>query len=221
LYLTSCKDITKNNPEELLAFSSKLGVGVRDEVIQAYIKALVSTGQLDKVPLRDIVAHYLPSGSSENNPIFVNTLPEKLTPYSAMKNLGGVLLTLIIIFLLFRGGPLNDLFQNSYVPAETNVNKSFADVKGNEEAKEELRDIVEYLKVPDKFKRMNAKLPKGVLLTGPPGCGKTLMAKAMAGEAGVPFFYVSGSEFEEMLVGVGARRVRTLFSTLAISPYSK
>ncbi|KAI5070565.1 hypothetical protein GOP47_0014908 [Adiantum capillus-veneris] len=89
--------------------------------------------------------------------------------------------------------------------------KTFKDVKGCDEAKEELEEIVEYLKDPAKFTRLGGKLPKGVLLTGPPGTGKTLLAKAIAGEAGVPFFYRAGSEFEEMFVGVGARRVRALF----------
>lgn len=89
--------------------------------------------------------------------------------------------------------------------------KTFKDVKGCEEAKAELEEIVEYLKNPAKFTRLGGKLPKGVLLTGPPGTGKTLLAKAIAGEAGVPFFYRAGSEFEEMFVGVGARRVRALF----------
>ena len=90
--------------------------------------------------------------------------------------------------------------------------KNFGDVKGCDEAKEELQEIVEYLKNPSKFTRLGGKLPKGILLTGSPGTGKTLLAKAVAGEAGVPFFYRSGSEFEEMFVGVGARRVRSLFA---------
>ena len=88
---------------------------------------------------------------------------------------------------------------------------SFADVAGVEEAKEELLEIVEFLKYPERFLALGAKIPKGVLLVGPPGTGKTLMARAVAGEAGVPFFSISGSEFVEMFVGVGASRVRDLF----------
>ncbi|ONM40429.1 ATP-dependent zinc metalloprotease FTSH 11 chloroplastic/mitochondrial [Zea mays] len=89
--------------------------------------------------------------------------------------------------------------------------KTFKDVKGCDDAKKELEEVVEYLKNPSKFTRLGGKLPKGILLTGAPGTGKTLLAKAIAGEAGVPFFYRAGSEFEEMFVGVGARRVRSLF----------
>ena len=88
---------------------------------------------------------------------------------------------------------------------------TFNDVAGVDEAKEELREVIEFLKDPKKFQRLGGKIPKGVLLVGPPGCGKTLIAKAVAGEAGVPFFSISGSDFVEMFVGVGASRVRDLF----------
>ncbi|XP_035540042.1 ATP-dependent zinc metalloprotease FTSH 11, chloroplastic/mitochondrial-like [Juglans regia] len=107
---------------------------------------------------------------------------------------------------------------SSYAPKELNRDvmpeknvKTFKDVKGCDDAKQELEEVVEYLKNPSKFTRLGGKLPKGILLTGAPGTGKTLLAKAIAGEAGVPFFYRAGSEFEEMFVGVGARRVRSLF----------
>ena len=87
----------------------------------------------------------------------------------------------------------------------------FDDVAGADEAKQELQEVVEFLKEPQKFAALGARIPKGVLLVGPPGTGKTLMAKAVSGEAGVPFFSISGSEFVEMFVGVGASRVRDLF----------
>ncbi len=88
---------------------------------------------------------------------------------------------------------------------------NFNDVAGVDEAKEELKEVIEFLKDPKKFQRLGGKIPKGVLLVGPPGCGKTLIARAVAGEAGVPFFSISGSDFVEMFVGVGASRVRDLF----------
>src|SRR6267143_123468 len=95
--------------------------------------------------------------------------------------------------------------------AEKNTKVTFADVAGVDEAKEELREVIEFLKTPEKFTRLGGKIPKGILLVGPPGTGKTLLARAVAGEAGVTFFSISGSEFVEMFVGVGAARVRDLF----------
>jgi cell division protease FtsH len=94
---------------------------------------------------------------------------------------------------------------------EKDVNVRFSDVAGVDEAKDELREVIDFLKTPARFGRLGAKLPKGVLLVGPPGTGKTLLARAIAGEAGVPFFSISGSDFVEMFVGVGAARVRDLF----------
>ena len=93
--------------------------------------------------------------------------------------------------------------------AETGV--MFDDVAGVEEAKQDLEEVVTFLKQPERFSALGATIPRGVLLVGPPGTGKTLLAKAIAGEAGVPFFSLSGSEFVEMFVGVGASRVRDLF----------
>ncbi len=101
--------------------------------------------------------------------------------------------------------------QEDWRVADKNKRITFKDVAGAEEAKEELQEIVEFLKTPQKFLNLGARIPRGVLLMGPPGTGKTLMARAVAGEANVPFFHISGSEFVEMFVGVGASRVRDLF----------
>jgi cell division protease FtsH len=129
--------------------------------------------------------------------------------------------TIIIIWLLWRmmrsvrtGQDQAMSFGRSRARVTRDMERpqvTFSDVAGAEEAKEELAEIVEFLKEPEKFIRLGARIPKGVLMVGPPGTGKTLLARAVAGEAGVPFFSISGSEFVEMFVGVGASRVRDLF----------
>jgi cell division protease FtsH len=125
---------------------------------------------------------------------------------------------LVWMFLIRRmsqGGGMTGLLSigksRAKVYVETDTKTTFADVAGVEEAKEELREVVGFLKDPARFNRLGGRIPKGVLLVGPPGTGKTLLARAVAGEAGVPFFSINGSEFVEMFVGVGAARVRDLF----------
>ena len=127
-----------------------------------------------------------------------------------------ILLIVIMVFFMRQlqaGGTKAMSFgKNRARMLSENQNKiTFKDVAGIEEAKEEVQEIVEFLKNPKKFTRLGGRIPKGVLLVGPPGTGKTLLAKAIAGEAGVPFFIISGSDFVEMFVGVGASRVRDLF----------
>ncbi|MCO5107214.1 MAG: ATP-dependent zinc metalloprotease FtsH [Burkholderiaceae bacterium] len=109
------------------------------------------------------------------------------------------------------GGLMSIGRSKAKVYVETGVGVTFADVAGVDEAKEELREVVGFLKDPQRYGRLGARIPKGILLVGPPGTGKTLLARAVAGEAGVPFFSINGSEFVEMFVGVGAARVRDLF----------
>lgn len=119
----------------------------------------------------------------------------------------------LVIYILVNGeSPFKRaLLGRTFEIQPEEIDVTFADVKGCDESKKELADIVEFLKRPNKFSRLGGKLPKGVLLVGPPGTGKTLLARAVAGEAGVPFFHAAGSEFDEILVGQGARRVRDLF----------
>ena len=128
---------------------------------------------------------------------------------------GLIIVSLVAFWLLMRaasgGGGKVMNFGKTKAKVSTNLKTRFSDVAGAEEEKEELQEVVEFLKNPKKFSDLGAKIPRGVLLVGPPGTGKTLFAKAVAGEAGVPFFSVSGSDFVEMYVGVGASRVRDLF----------
>lgn len=115
---------------------------------------------------------------------------------------------------ILTGGTLRRvLFGDSNEVLQEEIDVTFNDVKGVDEAKQELMEVVEFLKNPTKFSSLGGKLPKGVLLVGPPGTGKTLLARAVAGEAGVPFFHTAGPEFDEILVGQGAKRVRDLFAT--------
>ena len=127
------------------------------------------------------------------------------------------LVMILIYYFVFKrmGGGANaalNLGRNKVkIYDRKEMKTSFNDVAGVDEAKEELREVVDFLKNPKKYQRLGGRIPKGVLLLGPPGCGKTLLARAVAGEANVPFFFMSGSEFVEMFVGLGAARVRELF----------
>ncbi len=163
------------------------------------------------------------SGDKNSKPSFV--LHSATDPYQTnwWEQWGPTILMLagsaiIVIFLFSRlstsiSGTNNKAleFNKSRARRMTNSKVHFDDVAGAEEEKTEMAELVSYLKEPKKYAKFGAKLPKGVLLVGPPGCGKTLLAKAVAGEAGVPFFYISGSDFVEMFVGVGAGRVRDMF----------
>jgi len=167
-----------------------------------------------------------------NAPELITKLKEKAISFDAhpMRNdgaiwglLGNLVFPVLLItglFFLFRrssnlpGGPgqaMNFGKSKARFQMEAKTGVKFDDVAGIEEAKEELQEVVTFLKQPERFTAVGARIPKGVLLVGPPGTGKTLLAKAIAGEAGVPFFSISGSEFVEMFVGVGASRVRDLF----------
>ena len=131
------------------------------------------------------------------------------------------ILPMILIFFMWKflfskmggggGGVMGIGKNNAKVYMESEIKVTFDDVAGQEEAKESLKEVIDFLNAPAKYTEIGAKLPKGVLLVGPPGTGKTLIAKAVAGEAKVPFFSLSGSSFVEMFVGVGASRVRELF----------
>ena len=152
---------------------------------------------------------------------YSNYIPQEVSPIAnfLLTWIGPIFIFILLGQILSRtlskrmGGPGAMQFgkSNAKVYVEAQTGKTFNDVAGQDEAKEALTEIVDFLNNPDKYKEIGAKMPKGALLVGPPGTGKTLLAKAVAGEANVPFFSISGSEFVEMFVGMGAARVRDLF----------
>ncbi|MDD5238408.1 MAG: ATP-dependent zinc metalloprotease FtsH [Candidatus Omnitrophica bacterium] len=162
----------------------------------------------------------------ENDPELLNLMRQNLKSFEVKPprtfwatlffNLGPIFLLIFFWWMMAaRGEQLGNkimTFGKVRPKLQSETEKAtFNDVAGVDEAKEELKEVIEFLKDPKKFQRLGGKIPKGVLLVGPPGCGKTLIARAVAGEAGVPFFSISGSDFVEMFVGVGASRVRDLF----------
>ena len=194
--------------------------GGRNAVVETIDSDLDNKVQRLRVDLPGLTPELI--NNLKNEGISFDVHPVKTTP-PALGILGNLLFPAILIgglILLARrsngmpGGPgqamqFGKTKARFAMEAETGV--VFDDVAGVNEAKEDLEEVVTFLKKPEKFTSVGARIPKGVLLVGPPGTGKTLLAKAIAGEAGVPFFSLSGSEFVEMFVGVGASRVRDLF----------
>jgi cell division protease FtsH len=165
-----------------------------------------------------------------NDPDLAKELDEHKISYTGrhenrfLSNILSWILPLAFFFLIWRFamkkmgpgmGVMSFSKSKAKIFAQSDTKVSFADVAGIDEAREELQEVVEFLSTPEKFQKLGGRIPKGVLLVGPPGTGKTLLARAVAGEAKVPFFSISGSEFVEMFVGVGAARVRDLFSQAA------
>lgn len=165
----------------------------------------------------------IPEGDEEllrllrNNVEVFKIEPPRTLLANLLFSMGPILILILFWWMMAaRGEQLGNRimsFGKARPSVQSEVKKeTFNDVAGVDEAKEELKEVIEFLKDPKKFQRLGGKIPKGVLLVGPPGCGKTLIARAVAGEAGVPFFNISGSDFVEMFVGVGASRVRDLFA---------
>ncbi|TLY16939.1 MAG: ATP-dependent zinc metalloprotease FtsH [Nitrospirae bacterium] len=211
------------------------------EIPYSEFKAAVAAGKVEEVSIGSAVIHgrmkHDPSGPTKEGRLFDTVRVEdpdlirdlqahqvKITGVIESTFLRDLLSWVIPIGLFFavwlfllnrmgqgQGGFMTVGRSKAKIYMEKEVKVGFNDVAGVDEAKEELREVIEFLKTPQKFTRLGGKIPKGILLVGPPGTGKTLLAKAVAGEAGVPFFSISGSEFVEMFVGVGAARVRDLF----------
>lgn len=196
---TTDDNITATDPDGKNAKSSAKNVVVRGTL--ADIERFI-----DDVSVYKVDSYNYIKGS--DNTLLYEFLPILVT---------GILFVVVWIFIMKKmGGGLGGKEMNFGKAKIKNTNDekrktTFEDVAGADEEKEELEEIVEFLKAPDKYNKLGARIPKGVLLVGPPGTGKTLLARAVAGEAGVPFFSISGSDFVEMFVGVGASRVRDLF----------
>ncbi len=156
-----------------------------------------------------------------NNVVIEGKQPEQQSIWTQLLVASFPILVIIAVFMFFmrqmqggaggKGGPMSFGKSKARLLSEDQVKTTFTDVAGCDEAKEEVHELVEFLRDPGKFQRLGGRIPRGVLMVGPPGTGKTLLAKAIAGEAKVPFFTISGSDFVEMFVGVGASRVRDMF----------
>lgn len=197
-----------------------------DKVTQVTVDGLMIRGQrtdnsyftvvrpeiYDPKLIDDLLAH---------NVVVKGTEPHRASLWEQLLVASFPILLFIGVFMFFmrqmqggpggRGGPMSFAKSKARLLGEDQIKTTFADVAGVDEAKEEVSELVEYLRDPTRFQRLGGRIPRGVLMSGPPGTGKTLLAKAIAGEAKVPFFSISGSDFVEMFVGVGASRVRDMF----------
>jgi cell division protease FtsH len=219
-------------------FKAKISSGEikRVELTDSYFTGYTSlVPRRESVPRPPLRSPYMPSGEAVyrtvpiNDPELIKLMDEKKIAYYAVSREGSAILNIIFswvlpiafFFFIWRflmkrlgnmGGNVLSVGQNrAVIVAEGDIVTRFNDVAGVDEAKEELVEVVDFLKNPKKYTDIGGKIPKGVLLVGPPGTGKTLLARAVAGEAGVAFFRMSGADFVEMFVGVGAARVRDLF----------
>ena len=209
-------------------FLDKLDAGKVDEVAiddsQIIFTAQGDNGNLaiyktGRMPDDDLVTRLRAAKGLNGSVQFASEIPTQQSPILSFLIswvFPILLFTALGAFMIKRmGGAAGNAMQfgksNAKIYIESQTGKTFADVEGEDEAKDALREVVDFLHNPDKYTKIGAKMPKGVLLVGPPGTGKTLLAKAVAGEAKVPFFSISGSEFVEMFVGMGAAKVRDLF----------
>lgn len=203
--------------QQLLKQGKVATVGISDRILQGTLKEPLPSGQKQFATTR--VDHGIAEELEKAGVIFTGQIESTF-----MRDLLSWVMPVLLFFGLwwyigkraaegggFGGGLMAIGKSKAKIYVESNTGVTFADVAGVDEAKDELREIVDFLKNPAGYGRLGGRMPKGVLLVGPPGTGKTLLAKAIAGEAKVPFFSISGSEFVEMFIGVGAARVRDLF----------
>ena len=213
-YTDFLEELDKGNVKSVEFDSYEIDYTLVDDGHDSYDVKYYTGGIADEELLKELKT----SKTSEGKPIKINAaIPDNTSTW--VLNILSFIIPLLLLWVLFAflskkmGGSMGMGVGKStakvYVEKSTGV--TFKDVAGQDEAKESLQEVVDFLHNPGKYKTIGAKLPKGALLVGPPGTGKTLLAKAVAGEAGVPFFSLAGSDFVEMFVGVGASRVRDLF----------
>ncbi len=212
--------------EKTLGYSEFISDVREGRIKEVSISGLVITGldenQRPFTTVRpDVIDLKLMDDLLNNNVEVKAPRPEEASLWKQLLVASFPILLIIGVFLFFmrqmqggaggRGNPMSFGKSKARLLGEDQINVTFADVAGVDEAKEEVQELVEFLRDPSKFQRLGGRIPRGVLMAGPPGTGKTLLAKAIAGEAKVPFFSISGSDFVEMFVGVGASRVRDMF----------
>ncbi len=214
-YTELTTQINNDNVEEL-SITPRSASGVY--VITGTLKDYKKTESFKvTVPYTDTVISALyENAESHGLKVSTNTNPENSTWLNIIVNILPIVIFGVLLYFMFtklgnNGKGTFDFGKSRAKLSEEGGTKTFKDVAGLKEEKEEVQELIDFLKNPKKFTKMGARIPKGVLLVGPPGTGKTLLAKAVAGEAKVPFFYISGSDFVELFVGVGASRVRDMF----------
>ena len=212
-------------PTEQLGYSEFIEEVQRDQVRKVVIDGLTINGERYNNTHFETIRPMLEDPKLiddllEHRVEIIGRKPEQQSVWTQLLVASFPILIIIVVFMIFmrqmqggggRGGPMSFGKSKARLLGEDQIDTTFADVAGVDEAKEDVQELVEFLRDPAKFQRLGGRIPRGVLMVGQPGTGKTLLAKAIAGEAKVPFFSISGSDFVEMFVGVGASRVRDMF----------
>ncbi|WP_200842679.1 ATP-dependent zinc metalloprotease FtsH [Zhongshania aliphaticivorans] len=225
--LTVFNNFSVQSPTEQLNYSQFITEVQNERVRKVVIDGLVISGERNDSSRFESVRPLLDDPKLiddllEHNVVVEGTKPERQSLWTQLLVASFPILIILAIFMFFmrqmqggagggKGGPMAFGKSKARLLSEDQIKTTFADVAGVDEAKEDVQELVEFLRDPGKFQRLGGRIPRGVLMVGPPGTGKTLLAKAIAGEAKVPFFSISGSDFVEMFVGVGASRVRDMF----------
>ncbi|MBM7423485.1 ATP-dependent zinc metalloprotease FtsH [Spongiibacter marinus] len=225
--LTVFNNFSVQSPTEQLNYSQFITEVQNERVQKVVIDGLVISGQRNDNSRFETVRPLLDDPKLiddllEHNVVVEGRKPEQQSLWTQLLVASFPILIILAIFMFFmrqmqggagggKGGPMAFGKSKARLLSEDQIKTTFADVAGVDEAKEDVQELVEFLRDPGKFQRLGGRIPRGVLMVGPPGTGKTLLAKAIAGEAKVPFFSISGSDFVEMFVGVGASRVRDMF----------